>query len=385
MRVMLIIDGLWVGGTERSLAELLKCYRSRNVKPVVAALRRCGSEGVEEEVLKSGVEVLFAPCGSLFGQISWLRRLIRDQKPDLVHTMLAKADMLGRTAACRTGVPLLCSLVVVPYDEQRLKEKHMKSWKAKVWRLLDTLTSSFLVTHFHAVSESVKQGAVGSLGLPREKITVVRRGRDDEKMVPPSNERRLQARRILGLNQEDIVLSNVGRCDYQKGQRYLLEAAGMLAPRWDRLRVFIAGRTGNASAELESLIRSGGLTGRVTLLGHQREIETLLAATDIFVFPSLYEGLPGALIEAMALGLPVIASDIGPVREVVEEGENALLVPIRSSAALSESIERLILNPDLREAMGKNSRNIFLERFRLSTSADNMVSLYRNVVESAKK
>ncbi|HWR57858.1 MAG TPA: glycosyltransferase [Thermodesulfovibrionales bacterium] len=379
---MLVIDSLLGGGTERSLADLLTCYPSRNVEPLVIALRQSGSEGFEEEVIRSGVIVLFSPPGSPFAQITWLRKLIRNHKPDLVHTMLAKADMIGRVAAWRTGVPLLCSLVIVPYEKERLKERNLSRWKVRLWQLMDIITSAFLVDHFHAVSESVKEGAVRRLRLAPEKITVVRRGRNEEKIGQPSPERKIEARRVLGLGREDIVLLNVGRCHYQKGQQYLLEAVSMLAPRWDRLRLLIAGRAGNASQELEAFTKSLGLNGRVSFLGHQREVTTLLTAADIFVFPSLYEGLPGAVIEAMALGLPIIASDIGPVRELAEEGKNALLVPLRSSGALSEAIERLMLEPRMRENFGKRSREIFLERFRLAASADDMVKLYRKVTEN---
>lgn len=385
MRVMVVIDSLWAGGTERSLADLLTCYPSRNIQPIVVALRRCGSVGFEEEVIDSGIEVLFAPKPSFFTQTRWLRKIISKRKPDLIHTMLARADMIGRVAAWNTGIPVLCSLVTIPYDEQRLKEKQLSRWKVRLWQLLDISTSNFLVTHFHAVSESVKRGAVKRLMLPDGKITVVKRGRDERKIGPPSYERKKEARRALGLNQEDFVLCNVGRLDYQKGQRYLLEAMSMLVARWDRLRLLVAGRSGNVSPELEALIESRGLNSRVMFLGHRNDVETVIASSDIFVFPSLFEGLPGAVIEAMALGLPVIASDIGPVREVVEEGKNALLVPIRSSLALGAAIERLILEPDLREMLGKRSREIFLERFRLPASADSMVNLYRNVVESAKR
>ncbi len=381
MLVMLVIDGLWVGGTERSLADLVTCYSARGVRPLVIALRRCGSEGVEEEVISNGIEVLFAPKASAFAQISWLRKLIRQRRPDLIHTMLAKADMIGRMASWRTGVPILCSLVVTPYDEERLKEKHISRWKVRLWQVLDVITSQFLVTHFHAVSESVKKYAVKRLGLSPEKITVIPRGRNQDRIGQPSHVRKIEARRTLGLRMEDIILSNIGRCDYQKGQRYLLGAMNMLASRWDRLHLLIAGRDGNASEELGALVRSLGLNGRVSFLGHQREVGTMLAASDIFVFPSLYEGLPGALIEAMALELPIIASDIGPVREVVEEGGNALLVPLRSSEALSEAIERLLLDPGMREALGKRGREIFEGHFKLSSSADRMVRLYHKVIE----
>ena len=107
---------------------------------------------------------------------------------------------------------------------------------------------------------------------------------------------------------------------YAKGQRYLLEAMEILVPTRPRLVLLVAGRLGDMSRELERLRDRPGLRGQVHLLGHPDDVPEILAAADLFVFPSLYEGLPGAVIEAMALGLPVIASRIEPVREIVEEG-----------------------------------------------------------------
>lgn len=380
---MFVIDSLSAGGTERSITDLLMLFQSRNVEALVVALRQCGPEGFDDEVRGGGIELLFAPSGSALKKILWLSRLIKQRKPDLIHTMLAKADMVGRLASFNT-VPVLCSLVNLPYNPEKFKEKCLPRRKVRLWQILDIITSRFLVTRFHAVSESVKDGAVRRLFVPGRKIAVVGRGRSEQALGEPSEERKAEARRVLGLGEDEIVLSNVGRCDYQKGQRYLLEAMKTLGPNGGRLHLLIAGKDGTASRELDALAAEPGFDKRVTFLGHRRDVQTILAASDVFVFPSLYEGMPGALIEAMALGLPIIASDIGPVREVVEEGKNALLFPIKSSGALGDAIERLAINPAMRESFGKRSREIFLERFRLPSSADGMVRLYQDVIEGAK-
>ncbi|HXF71606.1 MAG TPA: glycosyltransferase, partial [Actinomycetota bacterium] len=146
-----------------------------------------------------------------------------------------------------------------------------------------------------------------------------------------------------------------------------------------RLRLLIAGRRGHASGRLDAALRRLRLDGAARLLGQRDDVPELLAAADIFVFPSLYEGLGGALIEAMALGLPIVASDLPAIREVVEEGSNAILVPPASPSDLAGAIESLVDDPARRAAMGARSREIFEERFTLERSVERMVDLYRRV------
>ncbi|MBC6948430.1 glycosyltransferase family 1 protein, partial [candidate division KSB1 bacterium] len=222
--------------------------------------------------------------------------------------------------------------------------------------------------------------AVSSLRLSPERITVVERGRDPNRLGLPDAERRLQARQRLQLAEQDEVIVNVGSHEYQKGQKYLLEAFAALSSAHPRLVLLVAGRHGNLTSELENLKNHLGLNGQVRFLGHRQDVAEILAAADLFVFPSLYEGLPGAVLEAMALGLPIVASDIAPVREVVEENRNAVLVPPASSSGLAEAIAKLLADRGKALAYGRHSRKIFETRFTLQQSASRMIELYHQVV-----
>jgi glycosyltransferase involved in cell wall biosynthesis len=228
----------------------------------------------------------------------------------------------------------------------------------------------------------VKEAAVADLGIPPERITVIERGRDPERLGRPSPARRARARRAVGLRDGEVLLLNVGRQEFQKGQEHLLEAFAALAERRPRLRLLVAGRKGHATPRLEAAVRRLGLDGAVRFLGHREDVPELLAAADVFVFPSLYEGLGGALIEAMALGLPIVASDLPAIREVVEEGRNAILVPPASPSELAQAIDSLVDDPSRRAAMGARSREIFEERFTLERSVERMVELYRRVARA---
>lgn len=187
---------------------------------------------------------------------------------------------------------------------------------------------------------------------------------------------------MLGLADDEEVLVSVGRQEFQKGQRHLLEAFARIARQRPRAKLLLVGRSGNASADLARLRTELGLENRACFLGHRDDVPEVLAGADLFVFPSLYEGQGGALVEAMALGLPIVATRIPSTREVVEEEENALLVPIESPGQLASAIDHLLEDPVRRTAFGERSMVIFHERFTLQRSAERMIELYRSLVHS---
>jgi glycosyltransferase involved in cell wall biosynthesis len=350
-----------------------------DIDPIIACLRRCGEEGVENEVLSRGFNVHFLNGKNLFAKAQTLRKLIRDRKPHIVHTALTNANLVGRIAAVGLPVVVISSLINTPYAAVRLKDPKIDARKLRVVQMFDGWTSRHLTTHFHAVSQAAKAAAINDLRVSSERITVVERGRDTTRLGQPSPERRKQARLRLSLQPDDQVMVNVGRQDYQKGQKYLLEAAAKLVKKRPKLVLLIAGRSGNVSPDLVRLKEQLRLNGQVRFLGHRQDIPEILAAADIFIFPSLFEGLPGAVIEAMALGLPIVASDIAPIREVVEENRNAILVAPASSSKLAEAVAALLDDPCQAMAYGNYSRKIFEARFTLQQSAARMIELYHQV------
>ena len=379
LKILFVIDGLWVGGTERSLADMLPYLVKSDIDPLIACLRRCGDEGVENEVLRRGFNVHFLSGKNLFAKAQNLRKLIQGTKPHIVHTALTNANLTGRIAAMGLPVAVISSLINTPYAAVRLKDPKIDARKLRVVQMFDGWTSRNLTTHFHAVSQAAKAAAINDLRVSAERITVVERGRDTARLGKSSTERRKQARLRLGLQSDDQVMVNVGRQDYQKGQKYLLEAMATLVEKRPNLVLLIAGRSGNVSPDLMELKAQLHLDGQVRFLGHRDDVPEILAAADLFVFPSLFEGLPGAVIEAMALGLPVVASDIAPVREVVEENDNAILVAPASSSELAKAVATLLDDRDKAAAFGKQSRRIFEARFTLQQSTARMIELYYQV------
>jgi glycosyltransferase involved in cell wall biosynthesis len=382
LRLLYVINGLGPGGAERSLADLLPAFLEAGVRPTVVCLRH-RDVGVESSVRDAGCEIRFLPPGGLPSHVNALRGILRDAPVELVHTTIYEADVAGRLAAAGTGVPVLTSLVNTSYAAARLADPNVN--RIGLWgtRMIDGWTARHLTTHFHAITHAVKDAAVDALRLPPDRITVVERGRDPERFGVPSPERRREARRRLSLPDNAEVVVNVGRQEYQKGQRYLLEAAAKLAETRPRLTVLISGREGHASRDLRALHEELHLGDAVRFLGHRDDVVEVLAAADLFAFPSIYEGLGGSVIEAMAMGLPIVAADIPALREVVEDGGNGTLTTPESPASLAGALARLLDDRELGRRFGSRSVDVFRERFTIDRSAARMIDLYHRVVAGA--
>ena len=377
LKVLFVIDGLGQGGSERSLAELLPCTKSNRIDAALVCLYR-RKQGVQEQVIEQGFDVRFLQKKGMIGRILELRRIIKKEKPDVVHTTLFESNVIGRLAAWRCA-PVMSSLVNTPYSDVRYRDPGISAWRLKVVQMIDSWTSRHLTAHFHAVSETAKLAACETLHLPAHRVTVVERGRNTARLGKPGADRASRMRAMLGLTADDQVLLNVGRHEYQKGQGFLIEAVARLIPKFPRLVLMIAGREGTNSEHLLRINAKTGVNGAVRFLGHRDDVPDILAAADLFVFPSLYEGLPGAVIEAMALGLPIVGSNIGPLREVIEPEKNGILVKPGSPEELAGAIEKLLNDSDKRLCFGKRSREIFEERFTLERSAARMMELYHQV------
>lgn len=380
LKILFLINTLGPGGAERSLAEMLPLMAESGIDPTVVCLSHC-QEGVESQVRAHGFDVRYLESTRLSRRVRELRRMIKGQNPDLIQTCLFDSDVAGRLAAAQLGIPVITSLVNTSYVAVRVNDPNVRALRLGAAQLIDSWTARHLSTHFHAVTHAVKAAAVETMGIRADRITVIERGRDPARLGEPSPERRRLTRAKLGLSDDDEVLINVGRQEYQKGQKFLLEAVRMLSGERPRLVLLIAGRRGHSSTALEHYLAEAGLKERVRLLGYRDDVPDLLAAADLFVFPSLYEGLGGAVIEAMALGVPVIASNLDAIREVVEEGRSGVLVPPGLPRELADAIRHLLEDRSQARAFAARGREIFLERFTLDQSVRRLIEMYRHVAD----
>lgn len=377
-KYLFVINSLMAGGAERSLLDMLPAMVERGITPVVACLHT-RDVGFEDEAHRAGLDIRILPGKGRPAKVLALRRLIAAERPDLVYTSLFDADIAGRLASIGRDVPVMTNLANTAYDPARLGDPNVRPGRLRLVKAVDGFTARHLTDHFHAVSDAVKDSTVATMGVAPERITVVHRGRDAARLGEPGPERRRRVREALGLDAEAEVVITVGRQEYQKGQAHLVEALADVSRQRPAARLLVVGREGHASADLVRRVARLGLGGVVAFLGHRTDVGDLLAAADVFAFPSLYEGLGGALIEALALGLPVVASDLPALREVVEPGANADLVPPGDPTALAAALVDLLADPERRARYGEASRRRFHDEFRGQAAIDRTLELLARI------
>lgn len=227
-----------------------------------------------------------------------------------------------------------------------------------------------------AISNAVADSLIGA-GAPGANISIIPSGIDVERFRPPTLEERAAARRDLGLDDVTIAVGAVGALEERKGHRYLLQA---LAHRGGLkgARCFIAGE-GSIRAALEADATRLGVTDRVSMVGRIDDVQAMLAAMDVFVMPSLKEGLGVAALEAMASGLAVVLSGVGGLAGLIENETNGLHVPPADAHALAAALERLARDPELRRSLGARARATALE-YSDAVMAERTLEVYRRCI-----
>jgi glycosyltransferase involved in cell wall biosynthesis len=233
-----------------------------------------------------------------------------------------------------------------------------------------------------AISPAVARALVAG-GVNPERITIISSAVDCEHFFPPSGEQREQARRAFAILPDEVAVGAVGALETRKGHRYLIEALAQARAAGAHLKCFIAGE-GSQRATLAAAIADRALDGFAKLLGPLDDPRPLLAALDIFVMPSLNEGLGIALLEAMACGVAVVGSDSGGIVDVLKHENNGLVVPRADAGALARTLVRLSADARLRSRLGAAARQRVLEEFTFGRMAARTLELYRSCLGNAQ-
>jgi len=385
MRILFVIDSLGASGAEHSTAAMMPLLRARGHEVSAATLYDAGF-GDEDEIRALGFDVRPLTATGFLARVRELRARIRAEQPDVVHTTLFNADIVGRLAAWRSGTRVVSSLVNTTYDSARAADPNLRRWKLRVVRWVDAITGRLLVDRFHAVSHGVADVNARDLWLPRARIDVVHRGRSRDRLGEWSSARRDSVRATLGVAEDVPLVLAAGRQEHQKAHVDLIAAVALLVERVPTVRVLIAGREGNASALLQqALAESPAAAAATTLLGHRHDVPDLLCAADVLAIPSLYEGTAGVALEAMALRCAVVCTDLAGVHGVLAADDNALLVPAGDRAAMAAALERVLTDPVLATHLRDRGLADFGERFTIEVAAAAMESFYADVIERGRK
>lgn len=361
MKILHVVIGGEVAGGQVVALQLARAARARRDHPAFAVP---APGPFPEQAAREGFPVHLVDVGRTY-RIGGALRLARVARGyDLVHThTLAAANALARLAARRAGVPVVSHLHI---------ENHFRPATAPLLRRLDNATAR-LAARLVAVSEDTRR-AYERQGYPAGRIEVVYNG------VEAATAANGRLRAEAGLPADVPVVAELGRLCDVKGQRELIRSL----PSLPDVRLILIGkdleRGGAFQAELECEAEQLGVRERVLFTGHRDDAQALLAEADVVALPSWTEGLPVAVLEAMAQARPVVATPVGGTPEVVVDGETGLLVPPRDHEALAGAIGRLLADPELRRRLGEAGRRRVEERFSLDAMTTRMLAIYDEVV-----
>lgn len=374
IRVLHLIDTLQTGGAERSLLELTSRMDRDKVIPLVCSIYQ-GCHLVEQ-FRAAGVEVQQLQMQAKYGLLRGMRKvaqLIKTEKIDLVHTSLFRASQIGRVAGWWTQRPVVSSFTNTPYSAARREwDPAARVWKHFLLHRADQ-TTSYLPAAFHSVSDSVAQQNCRDLHIAARRVHTVYRGRDTKKFREIPAAEKQQLRETLGVDNGPLLL-NIGRLVPQKGQRLAIEMMAQLLEIHPQATLLIAG-AGPDEHKLSQLIQREKLDDRVRLLGHRDDIPQLLAIADVFVFPSHYEGLPGAIVEAMLAGAPIVCSKIPMHEEFIVNDDNGTLFSPADVDGMTQAVAALLQNPTRGQQMAAKAKKQATGQFDIDIVVRQMENL----------
>ena len=366
MRIMNIITRSdTIGGAQIHVRDLALGLLDRGHEVLVAAggqgpfVDELASRGVPFRVLNNLIRPL-NPARDMQGFFE-LKRAIDEYEPDLVATHSSKAGFLGRLAARSLGVPVVFTAHGWAFTEG------IPRGKKAVYRLAERLVSPFS-NRIIAVSDYDRQIAIRSGVVRPHQIVTIHNGVPDVSNAHKAD-----------VTKEPPTIAMVARMDTQKDHETLLLAlAGLKHKEW----VLHLIGDGPLHKIHEKQADELGLTNKVVFWGSRQDIPELLAATQLFVLSSRWEGFPLTILEAMRAGLPVIASDVGGVREAIQDGITGFLVPPQDVSALREKLEVLLDSSSLRKELGDAGRERYVQLFTVEKMIESTLDLYNLVLDS---
>ena len=371
MKVLLLMNSLGAGGAERSMVEFAKFL---HYKPEISVMFVCLERrkiGLEEEIKESGIKTIY--YNGKKGYISksqFLLRILKSERPNIIHSVLVDSNIVLRFARLYyKGGSVVQSLVNTPYSHERKKDNKLPWHKFLLAKQLDKWTARMVSDIFyHSITEEVLSHYISIYGI-KNNFRIIYRGRYENK--------------FLGIKSENkrFTLINAGRQEFAKGQIDILKALEYLRNKYQITDIDfqLLGRPGHYTKKINDFVAENALSDQVEIPGFVKNVEERLVKADVFVFPSYYEGLGGALIEAFAAKLPCVCSNIPVLKEVVGSEKGALFCSPGDYKSLGENIYKLYKDENLRKELSEYSYSNFQKNYKLEKINVEMLQMYRDL------
>lgn len=370
IKIFYVTCALNVGGAEKFLYDLIKNLDRRTFEPALVTV--IGGGTMEKDFRDLGIPVYIYGRRRLrylggIVQFYQLYRLFKKQKPQIVHTQLFAADLWGRLAAWLAHVPIIIT------TEQNVNVD--QSWLREFLKRL----TYYLTDQVVAISSAVKKYTVARYGVPPEKIEIIPNDVDVENFESRISHLEFKEPRP----KDKKIILTVGRLVPQKGHRYLLEAFSQLKEK-ENYELWLAG-DGPLRPSLEEQAKELGIENQVKFLGERGDVPTLLSQADLFVFPSLWEGLGIAVLEAAVAKVPIVASAVDGVLDIIEDNETGYLAEPGDSEDLLSAMERMTRNPNRAKYMVEKAYLLIKRKFDIKVVVRKYELLYLRYAHSIKE
>jgi glycosyltransferase involved in cell wall biosynthesis len=384
IRILRVIARLNMGGPALHVSYLSAGLRDRGYETtLVAGSVSTGEQSMAYVAEERGVPVHLMP--HLHREISpiqdilatfRLAKMIREQRPHILHTHTAKAGAIGRLAAVVAGKAR--PPIVVHTFHGHVLRGYFGGFRTAVFRGLERLLAPVADTLI-AVSPEVRDDLVALNVAPPEKFEVIRLGIELDERVVHALEERKRTRRVMGVPDDRFLVGWIGRMTGVKRGADVLRAFRLLRDQGVDATLCMVG-DGPEREQLEALASNLGLMHDCLFAGYQEDVGPFFAAFDAFLLPSANEGTPVTAIESIASGCPVVATRVGGVPDVVEEGVDGFMVEPGDLEAIADRLGRLAADPELRARMGAAGRQRVLPRYAVERLVDDVDSLYRSLL-----
>jgi glycosyltransferase involved in cell wall biosynthesis len=366
LHVHVLIDSLGMGGAELLLGEFAAGAAAAGIEVSVAYLHELADDRGAQRLRERGVEPLHVPVSSILAPRGHqrVRRHLRAVRPDIVHTHLGASDLLGGLAARSLSLPAVSTVHVMEWPRSLGNDVRVK---------LIAAARRHCMARVIAVSGPAGQWLVDHGWARRGQLVTVHNGVAG---VPRPGAGR-EVRRSLGISEDALVVTMLSVLRAAKGHDVAIPAVAGLRDRFPRVHLLIVG-DGDERRSLEALAAAAGAT---TLAGHRDDVMEVLDASDVLLHPSRIDALPGALLEAMAARLPVVATAVGGIPDIVEDGVTGVLVAAPPKPdALAAALAPLLADAALRRTLGEGGRRRFEREFSVARWVTRLREVYDEVL-----
>jgi glycosyltransferase involved in cell wall biosynthesis len=370
IRIFFLLDSFMIGGTETQAVELARRFDPKRYRVTVGCLRREGP--LLERLENTPVEIVEVNLGGGIDSLSGLLRIaklaqfLRRQRIQILHAHDLWSNIVGMPAAMLARTP-----VTITSQRDLSHDAWYGTYRRRVLRFFQR-RSSLVLTN----AKAIREGLIEQDHLPPDKVCVVYNGVDLDRFGAPSNRSQL----FPGSEGNKLIVLVGNMITDVKGHSVLIAAAPEVVKAYPKTQFVLVGE-GTKRSDFEKQVQDLGLQPNFLFLGRRSDVPAILACCDIAVLPSLAEGLPNAVLEYLAAGLPVVATALGGNLEIIQDGKTGLLVPSQDPQALAAALIRLLSGEELATRIGRSGHDYVKQNFSFERLVVEMDQLYGKLLK----